>query len=263
VPFVALVHQAPGGDERSASRRVRELRTYRAAAAVIATGPGPAADLEASGLMSTVVVPGTDLPPDDVVPAVGLRGGRAAAVLCVANWLPSKGIADLLRAVARLDPGLVTLHLVGDPSVDPAYTDEVLRLARSDELRRRVVLHGVVPPAGVAALLAGADVFALPSLQEAYGMAWAEAMAAGLPVVGWRTSNLPNLVSHRVEGLLASPEDLDGLAAALASLAADPAARTAMGDAARRRAARFPTWAQTTARIVGIVRAVAGQPAPA
>ena len=111
----------------------------------------------------------------------------------------------------------------------------------------------------VAPLLAGADVFALPSSQETYGMAWAEALAAGLPVVGWDASNLPNLVTDGVEGILARPRNIGGLTAALATLATDPRLRRRLSAGARRRAATFPTWSETAGRFVDVLRERAGQ----
>jgi glycosyltransferase involved in cell wall biosynthesis len=109
----------------------------------------------------------------------------------------------------------------------------------------------------VAALYLAADVFVLPSLREPYGTVWGEAMAAGLPVVGWRAGNLPHLASHGREGLLADPGDVDGLAAALARLAGDAALRRAMGAAAAGRAAGRPTWAQSAARFFDALREAA------
>jgi glycosyltransferase involved in cell wall biosynthesis len=97
----------------------------------------------------------------------------------------------------------------------------------------------------------------LPSSREPYGTVYGEAMAAGLPVVGWRAGNLPFLARHGEEGLLVERGDLDGLAAALATLAGGEALRRRMGAAARRRAAGFPTWEQTADRFFESVRAAA------
>ena len=90
-------------------------------------------------------------------------------------------------------------------------------------------------------------------------MAWAEALAAGLPVVGWKASNLPNLVIDGVEGFLATPGDLRELTAALAKLAADPSLRRRLSDGARKRAATFPTWSETARRFVEVLRRRVGQ----
>ena len=168
--------------------------------------------------------------------------------------------------MARLPDGLATLHLAGDDRADPAYGVRVReRLARPD-LAGRVVVHGPLPAERVAALYQAADVFALPSLREPYGTVWGEAMAAGLPVVGWRAGNLPHLAEHGHEGLLASPGDVAALSAALASLASDEDRRRRMAAAAERRAADRPTRAPSAGRFFDALReaASAGQaPGPA
>src|SRR4029450_12147456 len=102
-----------------------------------------------------------------------------------------------------------------DDRADPGYGARVrARLARPD-LAGRVVVHGPLPAARVAALYPAGDVLALPSLREPYGTVWGEAMAAGLPVVGWRAGNLPHLATDGREGLLANPGDVAGLRRAL------------------------------------------------
>ena len=105
-------------------------------------------------------------------------------------------------------------------------------------------------------MYAAADVFALASWRETYGTAYGEAMAAGLPVVGWRTGNLPNLATHGQEGLLAEPGDVAALAAALTVLTRDGLLRKRLGAAAALRARDFPTWEQTTATLVATLREV-------
>ena len=106
----------------------------------------------------------------------------------------------------------------------------------------------------MAALYRDADVFVLPSLREPYGTVYGEAMAAGLPVVGWRAGNLPHLAGHGREGLLVEPGDVAGLASALRTLAEHRNLRARLGAAARRRAATFPTWEQTAEQFFATVR---------
>jgi glycosyltransferase involved in cell wall biosynthesis len=101
-------------------------------------------------------------------------------------------------------------------------------------------------------------VVVVQSLREPYGTVYGEAMASGLPVVGWRAGNLPYLAGHEREGLLAEPGDLAGLVSALRRLAEDEELRTTLGVAARQRAATFPTWEQTAERFFTAVREVAG-----
>ena len=123
-------------------------------------------------------------------------------------------------------------------------------------------MHGTKSIEEVAAFYSAADVFVLPSLKEPYGTVYGEAMAFGLPVVGWRAGNLPFLAEHEREGLLVTPGDIAGLTAALQRLAEQPDLRTRLGEAARRRALERPTWDEVTRLFFDHVRAVAHGRAP-
>lgn len=120
-------------------------------------------------------------------------------------------------------PGHAPPRRPGD--VEPAYTERVR--GRLAVLGDRVVHHGVLGRDGIARLYAGADVFVLPSWREPYGTVYGEALAAGLPVVGWRAGNLPHLVSDGVEGVVLDPGDVPAFAAALDRLASDELWRAA------------------------------------
>jgi glycosyltransferase involved in cell wall biosynthesis len=225
MPLVGSLHQPPGGIDHGPLRRgvqaPLDRLAYRRSRLLLVASQALGDELAAQGYPCErirVVPPGRDLPAAPAGPPLDLRGGRRAGLLCVANWVQRKGILELLEAVARLPDGLATLHLAGDDRADRRYAERVRsRLSRPD-LAGRVVVHGPVPAERVAALYLGADVFVLPSLREPYGTVWGEAMAAGLPVVGWRAGNLPNLASDGREGLLASPGDVAGLRRALAPM---------------------------------------------
>ncbi|HZB59765.1 MAG TPA: glycosyltransferase family 4 protein [Actinomycetota bacterium] len=253
-PLVGSLHQPPGGIDHGPLRRAvqapMDRLAYRRARLLVVASQALGDELADQGYPPErirVVPPGHDLPASPSGPPVDLRQGCRAALLCVANWVERKGLLDLLEAVARLPAGLAALHLVGDDRADPRYGARIrARLSRPD-LAGRVVVHGPLPAERVAALYQAADIFALPSLREPYGTVWGEAMAAGLPVVGWRAGNLPHLAEHGREGLLASPGDVAALSAALARLAGDEDLRQRMAAAAGRRAADRPTWAKSAA----------------
>ena len=105
--------------------------------------------------------------------------------------------------------------------------------------------HGIVATAAMGPLYDAADVFVLPSTEEPYGMVYGEAMAAGLPVVGWDAGNLPHLVDDDVEGRVVPPGDIAALAAALGELADDDTVRERLAVAAAARAVDLPTWRDT------------------
>ena len=267
-PLVGSLHQPPGGIDHGPARRALQVpldrRAWRRARLLVVASQALGDELAAQGFppeRTRVVPPGRDLPVPAGLPPADLRRGRRASVACVANWVERKGILELLDATAGLPDELVTLHLAGDDRADAGYGDRVrARLARPD-LAGRVVVHGPVAAEQVAALYRDADIFALPSVREPFGTVWGEAMAAGLPVVGWRAGNLPHLASDGREGLLADPGDVAGLGRALRRLAEDEPLRRRLAGAARERAAARPTWAQSAERFFAALReaAAAGQ----
>jgi glycosyltransferase involved in cell wall biosynthesis len=273
VPMLGMLHQPVGGMDTG--RLARSLRApfdrwaYSRADLLMVASEWLAEQLVTAGIPRSdlrVVPPGKDPAPaaagsiDDDVEAVTveLRQQRRMAALCVANWLPRKGILEVFEAVARLSDDLLTLHLVGETATRGPYAGRVhRRMARAD-LSGRVVVHGVIPAADVARMYRSVDAFVLPSFEEPYGTVWGEAMAAGLPVVGWDAGNLPFLADHEREGLIAPVGDVAALSRALERMALDPEGRRAMGRAARERAASRPTWDDTAELFFTAVAQVLG-----
>ena len=270
-PVVAVVHQEPGGVDaapwRSAIQRRLDLSAYRRVTTIIVVSDFLANELRIQridGSRITVVPPGRDAAQQQpVVPAGDLRAGRAVAAICVSNWTRNKGVHWLLEATAVLNPATVTLHLVGDTAVDPTYSRAIRARIARDDLRKRVVVHGRVPPAQVAGMLDAADLMVHPSRHESYGGACAEAMAAGLPVIASRVDNLPYLIRDGIDGILVPPGDVPRLAAAIAVVANDAARRNQMGASARSRAMAWPTWNQSADRFYQTIRQAIAGAAPA
>jgi glycosyltransferase involved in cell wall biosynthesis len=261
VPVIGVLHQPPGGIDNGAVRALVQARldrlALRRADVLIAASDLLAEQLVAAGFARSrvrVVPPGRDVaaPAEGAVP--DLRQGRRAAFLTVANWLPQKGILDVLEAFARLPAEAGTLHLAGDESAAPRYAARVRARLRRRDLDGRVVVHGRLAREEVAALYRAADVFVLPAARESYGTVWGEASAFGLPVVGWRAGNLPNLVEDEREGLLVESGDLEALSGALSRLAIDPELRATLGAAAKRRALARPTWEGSAALFFATIR---------
>jgi Glycosyl transferases group 1 len=258
-PVAAMLHQPPGGIDHGWPRRPVQAgldrMLYRRCDLLVLASETLRADLP--GVRSVVVAPGRDVAAAPAGPPVDLRQGRQAALLSVGNWVARKGTLDLLVAFGRLPPDLATLHLVGRTDVDPRYAARVrARLGRTD-LAGRVVVHGPVTRAEVAAFYGSADVFVLPSYREPYGTVYGEAMAAGLPVVGWRAGNLAHLAQDGVEGRVLDPGDVAGLASALERLAADADHRHRLATAALARGRLLPTWNDTARRFFGVLRELA------
>lgn len=250
-PLVVMSHQVPGGIDHATARMLVQARfdehTYRRARLLLVASETLADDLRARQFPPDrirVVPPGRD-PATPSGPRPDLRAGRHVAFLCVGNWIPRKGILDLLDAFARLPADSATLHLVGDEHVDRRYRERVVARLREPALRKRVVTHGPLSAATVAAMYQAADAFVLPSTKEPYGTVIGEALAAGLPVVGWDAGNLPHLATSDREGVIVTVGDVGGLAAALLRLAEDDPYRRRLAEGARRRGQTLPTWDDT------------------
>jgi glycosyltransferase involved in cell wall biosynthesis len=156
-------------------------------------------------------------------------------IVCVARMTPIKRHVDLLEAAAALARGDTPfeLVLVGGGEM----LDEVRVRTRELGLESHVQAPGALDGDGVRTVLAGSDVFCLPSLSEGQPGSVMEAMASGLPVVGTDVNGTRDVVVHGVTGLLVPAGQPDELASALAELVADRARMAALGAAGRDRIA--------------------------
>lgn len=172
--------------------------------------------------------------------AGGPPAGPPWSALCVAQGIPRKGVLELVRAWPRVARPGWRLELVGETDADAAYGVAV-RAALAAAVPGSIVVHGVLSDEALVDAYARAACFVLPSRYEGYGLVFAEALAAGLPVVACAVGPLPALIGPDA-GLLVAPNDEAALAAALARLMDDANLRTRMAVAARARAATLPTW---------------------
>jgi glycosyltransferase involved in cell wall biosynthesis len=163
--------------------------------------------------------------------ALGLRDS-SVVVVYLGNILPHKGLRRLIEAIARTASRNVVHLLVVGAGPDEAACRQ---LANDRGLAARTLFLGRRGADEIEELLAAADVLALPSTIEGLPYVILEAMASRLPVVAGRVYGVPEVVDNGVTGLLVDPVDIDAIASALDTLAADPALRRAMGDAGRAR----------------------------
>jgi glycosyltransferase involved in cell wall biosynthesis len=165
---------------------------------------------------------------------------------------PRKDLPTLVRAFAALAGELPhRLVLAGLAGWGAGELDAAVA---ASGVADRILVPGYVPEADKAALLTGADVFAYPSRYEGFGLPVLEAMACGTPVVTTTGGSLPEVAGDAAT--LIEPGDADALAAALAKLAADPAARQDAAARGRQRAATF-TWEHCATRTAAAYRRAA------
>jgi glycosyltransferase involved in cell wall biosynthesis len=247
---VALVHHPLALETGlpDALRRTLQQTEQRALAAVrrvVVTSHatvGALAEYDVPAEKIRVVEPGTD-------PAPVARGssGDRVQMLCVATLIARKGHDVLFRALADVRERNWHLSCVGserDPAVGRRLREQVRQLA----LTEQVAFEGEADAAAIARHYDAADLFVLPTRYEGYGMAVAEALARGLPVVSTTTGAIPEIVPEHA-GVLVPPDDASALTAVLASLLQDPSRRRRLAEGARRARARLPTWQMAAAKM--------------
>lgn len=235
-----------------------ERRHLERAAALHATSPAEAEDLAALGYGPKV----------RVVPlgaaAVGVRGAgdgpaRAAGrlrVLFLSRLHPVKGLPLLFEGIARMaavDQARIDLVVAGDG--EEAYKHQLRAAVEHLGLARHVTFVGHASGERKRELFASADVFVLPSSHENFGIAAAEALAAGLPVVVSEAVGLASDVRAAGAGLVI-PQRPDAVADAISALLHEPGALAAMGERAAALAARRYSWERTGRELLALYEEV-------
>ena len=258
-PLVALVHHPLALESGlSAERRQPCAQSERAALAcarrVVATSAATARLLAADyGVASdrlAVVEPGTDRA------AACSRARAARSSLCSrsARWCRARATTcwSPRSRGSRICPGGSSLRAIARAARRRCSRLEadIARFGLAD----RVTLRGAVAAQRLAALYASADLFVLPSRFEGYGMAYAEAIAHGVPVVGTTAGAIPETVPAGA-GVLVPPDDVEALAAALRRLIEQPDERRRLAAGAR--ALAFPSWREQAALFARVLERVA------
>lgn len=170
---------------------------------------------------------------------------REGAFLSVGHPFTLKGGRELLAAFGQVrarHPAAELWVVGGDqPERAPPGVKLLGRLAHNEVARR----------------YARASAFVLPTLREAFGLSFLEAMSFGLPCVGSEIEAVPEIVAHGETGLLVPPGDVAALAAAMLSLLEDPARARAMGEAGRARVAERFGWRRAVRSMLEVMERVA------
>jgi len=202
----------------------------------------------------TVIPPGFQRPDSPLPDRRGRKG--PVRILTVGSVCRRKAQIDLLRACAGLDSADFRLVIAGD-SGEEDYSAMLKERIRELNLFDVVEMKGHLKREELYGEYARADVMAQASTWEGYGIAVAEGMWMGLPVVATTGGATPEVVGDSGAGILVPPGDVEGLRDALAKLVADADRRLVMGGLARARAETLPDWSETGRRFVELAERVA------
>jgi glycosyltransferase involved in cell wall biosynthesis len=259
-PLVALVHHPLAletglspGDAQALMKSEREA--LACARCVVVTSPSTAQllvdDYDVAADRITVARPGTD------------RGATAPGnsdgivrLLSIGAVVPRKGFDVLIAALATLASLPWRLTIAGDRSRDPAAAAQLDADIAGHGLAGQVEVLGALADDRLATLYAGADLFVLASRYEGYGMAFAEALAHGLPIIGTTAGAIPDTVPPDA-GVLVEPNDVKALARALRMLIDNPNERGWLASGARAAALELPSWQDSAKLLAGAIEALA------
>ena len=258
VPLAVTVHNAPPGrGPAGAVYALLERIVARRAAAVACVSSDLAARMRRLGAagvtVATVPAPPAEAPGARAVAAAraAIAGAGQPVVLAVGRLAPQKGFATLLAAAARWQ-GRVPCPVLALAGAGPL---EAALRAGADAGGIRMRFLGQRDD--VPALLAAADVVAVPSLWEGQPLIVQEALRAGRPLVASRTGGIPDLTGQD-GAVLVPPGDAIALADAVLSVLDDPALAARLAVAARERAAALPGQAAAVAAVLALYQRIAG-----
>jgi glycosyltransferase involved in cell wall biosynthesis len=242
--LVALVHLpqacdptlAPDERKRAAATESELLQRLPM---VVVTGRVSLAVVARYGVAANRIVlvePGVD-----PAPIAAGSVGDGVHVLCVATVSATKGHEHLIQALGRIRHLPWRLTCAGSLTRDAVTARRVSQLIAADGLEDRVNLTGELNDAALRRCYCEADLFALATQFETFGIAVAEALAHGLPVVGTRTGAIEELANAEA-GIVVEPGDHHAFAEALYKVIGDSELRKRLREGAIRARARLTTW---------------------
>jgi glycosyltransferase involved in cell wall biosynthesis len=260
--LVALVHM-PLGDHLDIGSRgaagIAEQEVLSAAAAVVTTS-----DWTRRWLLDRYALDPTHLhvaQPGVDTAALAPGTPEGGELLCVAAVTPDKGHDQLLTALAAVADLSWRCVIAGALTLDPGYSQRLVRQARKSRIGERVGFVGPLARDDLDRAYAASDLLVLASRAETYGLVVTEALARGLPVVAMAVGGLPEALGHGPDGhrpgLLVPHGDTVALAGALRSWLSERDLRERLRSSARGRRLTLSTWSETSCRIAEVLAEVA------
>ena len=149
-------------------------------------------------------------------------------VLFIGGNMQRKGLPDLISAAPKIlkDAPDTEFWVVGNDDAGPRMS----KLCRDLGVEQRFRFLGRKTQSELAEIYAQSDIFCMPSLTEAFGVVFLEAMSAGVPVIGSRTGGIVEIVQDEVNGLLVNPGDQEELSQKVLRLLKDTNLRERLQD---------------------------------
>jgi len=272
LPIVAIVHQVlcrqPRNGLLNRIYQTVEKRYLESVDAIIFNSDTTRRTVQAlisDKRPSIVAYPAGDrlgqLPSIDLIESRTHDGGPLRLIY-VGNLLPRKGLLPLIIGLSHLAPEIWHLTVVGSLTMDDRYVRKIKRLLGQKNLSRKIDIAGPKDGKELAGLLAQSHVFVMPYSHESFGMAYLEAMAFALPVVGSLTGALREFVIPAHNGFLIEPDDVESVKACIYTLHHDRQRLLKMSKAAFQTYKERPRWWDTMESIHRFLSGLVNQRPP-
>jgi teichuronic acid biosynthesis glycosyltransferase TuaC len=262
IPVVVVIHGVNTSPRLNTPAEQRRMQlVLQACDRVVLVGAPlwqPVASLVESTDRFRVVPNGVKLPPLGVAQCPALDR-RPLRIISISNLVEGKGVDINLEALARLDKdGLQDWQytVVGGGSQTGQLKQSALRLG----IAHKVHFTGAIPHDDVYTQLVQASVFLLPSWQEAFGVAWLEAMACGLLAIAVEGQGPAAFIRHDVTGLLVPPRNVDSLVNCLRRVFAESDALQLVAQQGQREVRSNYTWSAHAQRLSQVCSEVVAAP---
>lgn len=180
---------------------------------------------------------------------------QSLRLITVARLVRRKGVEHILKALAQINDKSINLLVVGTGS-DRLFLKKLCAELKLDDA---VDFFGYCPRAELNRLYNSADLFILPSRSESFGMAFAEAMACALPVIGTKTGGIVDLIDHGEGGILVEPANVEEIAQAILKMKNSPQMRLEMGRKNREKILRKYSWRSVAEQYLEIYKVAGSQ----
>ena len=197
-----------------------------------------------------VATPGTD----QAKQANGRQEDKIG-LIAVGSVTPRKGYDRLVKILKKLEHLPWQLEIIGDDTLDPKYTESIIKQIYELGLTNRISLWGALPRAELNKFYDQSDIFVLATLYEGYGMAFTEAMVRGLPIIATGKGAVASTIPKEA-GIVVETNDLTRFTSALSILLTDSNQRELYGKGAFEAGKKLPSWISTAENIAAVLNSV-------
>ena len=173
---------------------------------------------------------------------------KTLSILFVGNITQQKGLHVLVKALNKLG-NTISLSVIGREDLDPGYIKNIKKYIKINMLNNRITFYGPLTGDALQEKYLEHDLFILPSVNEAYGIVFLEAMQFSLPVIGCKLGGAKEIINEGENGFLVDPEDDNRLVELINVLNDDRQLLVKMSESARQKYLLHPTWEESINKI--------------